>query len=108
MDNSVTLRFAFPDDDQAVRALAALDCAPLPSPPVLLAEVGGAPRAALSLADGRAIADPFHHSGWVITLLRARAAQLTGTGVARRSGRIRRIAARIAARAGLRLAGRRV
>jgi hypothetical protein len=75
-NSEVTLRFAFPDDEQALARLAALDCARPPAAPVLVAEAGGALRAALSLADGAVVADPFHPTEALITLLRARAAQL--------------------------------
>jgi len=75
---SVTLRFAFPDDDRAVSRLATLDSAAVPTAPILLAEVGGELRAALSLADGAVVADPFHFTEELIILLRARGAQLGG------------------------------
>lgn len=80
MDNSVLLRFAFPDDALALARLAALDSAPPLAAPVLLAEIGGQLRAALSLADGGVIADPFHPTTDLVDLLRARARQLDGPG----------------------------
>lgn len=73
---AVTIRPAFPDDAQALARLAALDSAPLPAPPVLLAEVDGEPRAALSIADGSAVADPFHPTVALLELLAARSRQL--------------------------------
>lgn len=91
-DEWVTLRFAFPDDDEALARLASLDGAVPPAAPVLVAEVGGALRAALSLADGRAVADPFHPSCALLELLRARARQLEGAATRwpfRRRGRVR-------------------
>jgi hypothetical protein len=72
----VTLRFAFPDDALTVARLATLDSSPVPAQPLLLAEVAGELRAALSLSDGTVIADPFYPSGAVVELLRARASQL--------------------------------
>jgi hypothetical protein len=75
--DSVTLRFAFPDDAAALDQLAALDSSEPPAMPVLLGEVEGQPIAALSLADGAVIADPFRHTVAVVELLRARAGQLT-------------------------------
>ena len=75
----VTLRFAFPDDQPALWRLAALDSADVPAEPVLIAEVNGEARAALSLADGSVIADPFHRTVELVALLRARATQLVGT-----------------------------
>jgi hypothetical protein len=71
---SITIRLAYADDDQTLYRLAALDSAKVPPRPVLLAEVDGEARAALSLADGSAIADPFHLTQDLVTLLRARAA----------------------------------
>jgi hypothetical protein len=79
---SVTLRFAFPDDEHAISRLAQLDSSEPPAMPVLLGEVGGELRAALSLADGAVVADPFRPSTALVDLLRARARQLTGTGSA--------------------------
>jgi hypothetical protein len=78
----VTLRFAFPDDEPEIARLAQLDSSDPPTMPVLLGEVGGQLRAALSLADGAVVADPFHPSTALVDLLRARAAQLRGTGSA--------------------------
>lgn len=72
----VTLRFAFPDDEDAVARLAVIDSSEVPCPPVLLAEVGGELQAALSLADGRVVADPFRPTAALVELLHARARQL--------------------------------
>jgi hypothetical protein len=80
----VTLRFAFPDDERAVARLAQLDSSDPPVMPVLLGEVGGEPRAALSLTSGAVVADPFHPSEALVDLLRARARQLTGVDPRRR------------------------
>jgi hypothetical protein len=78
----VTLRFAFPDDEYALARLAALDSSLPPTPPVLLVENGGQLRAALSLADGAVVADPFQPTVALVELLRARARQLTTAGSA--------------------------
>jgi len=67
----LTLRFAFPDDEAALARLAALDSSEAPAMPVLLGEVGGQLRAALSLADGAVVADPFHPTVALVELLRA-------------------------------------
>jgi hypothetical protein len=73
-----TIRFAYPDDHDALCHLAALDSQPLLPGPLLVAEVGGDLWAAVSLADGHgAIADPFHHTAELVALLRERAAHLT-------------------------------
>lgn len=74
---AVTIRHAFPDDALALLRLAALDSSESLSRPLLLAEVEGELRAALSLRDGGVIADPFRRTEALIDLLRARAAQLT-------------------------------
>jgi len=73
---AVTIRDAFPDDALALWRLAALDSSEPPLQPALVAEVDGELRAALSLRDGRTIADPFHRTEALIDLLQARAAQL--------------------------------
>jgi hypothetical protein len=80
----VTLRYATPDDGAAIARLAALDSAEPPRGPLLLAEVEGELRAALSLRDGSAIADPFHRTAALLELLRARASQLGAAGVSSR------------------------
>jgi hypothetical protein len=73
----VTLRFAFPDDERALRRLAALDCALPPALPAVVAEVDGELWAALSLVSGRVVADPFHRTAELVDLLSARARQLS-------------------------------
>lgn len=91
--DSVTIRHAFPDDALALVRLASLDSAELPSEPMLVAEVNGELRAAISLRDGAAIADPFHRTQALVELLAARAAQLAAaaasTTKARTHGRSR-------------------
>jgi hypothetical protein len=44
----------------------------LPQGPVMLAERGGEPVAAMSIADGRMLTDPHRVSSWVLTVLRLR------------------------------------
>jgi hypothetical protein len=61
------------EDTVALRSLAELDSKKIADGPALLAEVDGEARAALSLADGRIVADPFHPTADLATLLRARA-----------------------------------
>jgi hypothetical protein len=75
--DSVTIRFGFPDDADGVAELAALDSSEPPAMPLLLCEVDGTPRAALSLSNGAVVADPFHPTSALVELLRARAEQLT-------------------------------
>ncbi|MEA2198732.1 MAG: hypothetical protein QOJ25_2783 [Solirubrobacteraceae bacterium] len=72
---SITIRPAYADDDLALVRLAALDSAEGPPPaPRVVAEVDGELRAAVSLEDGSAIADPFFASADIVRLLRAHAA----------------------------------
>lgn len=74
---TITIRTAGAGDASTIRRLAALDSAPVPPAPLLLAEVEGEPRAALSLISGRAIADPFHPTLQIVAMLRAYAAGST-------------------------------
>jgi hypothetical protein len=96
----MTIRPAFPDDRATLTHLAALDSQRLPSGPLLLAEIGGEPWAAIALETGRVFADPFRPTAAVVDLLRRRAGQLAaGAGAGAVSGRAR--AGRRAARARL-------
>jgi len=96
--DAVTLRFSRPEDDRALEQLAQLDSARAPHGPHLVAEVGGALRAAISLTDGAVIADPFHRTAELVELLRAQARQLpdgrtvgrTPTSVLRRLAGLRK------------------
>jgi hypothetical protein len=74
--DSVTIRHAFPDDALALVRLAALDSSKVPPRPLLVAEMDGEVRAALSMRDGAVIADPFYRTAAAVQLLRARAEQL--------------------------------
>jgi hypothetical protein len=74
----ITIRPACPADASALAKLAERDSGEVPSVPVLIAEADGELRAAVSLHDGAAIADPFSHTAWLIQLLDTRAAQLCG------------------------------
>jgi hypothetical protein len=69
----ITIRRAHPEEPGVLR-VAALDSARVPRSPLLVAEVEGQIRAALSLDDGSSVADPFHSSLDLVDLLRARAA----------------------------------
>ena len=59
----LTIRWATPDDADALARLALLDSSRPPRGVVLLAEVGDELWAAISLDDGHLIADPFRLSG---------------------------------------------
>ena len=75
-DSTIVIRPTRSGDDRALARLAGLDSASVPGAPLLLAEVGGELRAALSLHDGTVIADPFHRTVQLVSLLQTRAEQL--------------------------------
>ena len=79
----ITIRTAHGGDHAALAALATLDSAQVPPAPLLIAELDGEPRAALSLSDGAVIADPFFPTVHLVELLRAHAAT-TGRSPRRR------------------------
>lgn len=84
---TIMIRPAYADDSPAVARLAALDSSAVPAEPLLLAEVDDELRAALSLADGSVIADPFFPTLDLIELLRAHAAALSADRGSRRRRR---------------------
>jgi hypothetical protein len=74
---TLVMRIARADESAVVRRLAQLDDAPTPSGEILLALVDDEPVAALSLADGRVVANPFVRTAGLVALLRMRAAQIS-------------------------------
>jgi hypothetical protein len=72
----VVIRRTTASDGPTLAALAALDAAPLPLGPSLVAEVAGVPRAVLPLDGGRSFADPFAPTDELVALLELRAAQI--------------------------------
>ena len=76
---TVALRVAHDDETDVVRRLAQLDDAPTPSGEILLALVDGEPVAALSLSDGRVVANPFVRTADAVALLEIRAAQIAAS-----------------------------
>ena len=74
MAPEITIRQATSADAFALRRLAALDDAPALHGEVLLAEHAGDVRAALSLEDGRSIANPFAPTAKLIEMLRVHSA----------------------------------
>src|SRR4051812_36648809 len=68
-----TIRRATADDALALRDLAELDSRDAPSGAILVAEVDGAIAAALSLDDGRVVANPFRSTDHLVAQLRMRA-----------------------------------
>jgi hypothetical protein len=75
--SQITIRPGHAEDQLALRRLAALDSAPVPTQPLLVAELDGELSAALSLHDGTSIADPFRPTAQIVALLRAHAAAAT-------------------------------
>jgi hypothetical protein len=76
---TIALRLAQADEADLVRRLAALDDAPALEGQVLLALIDGEAAAALSLRDGRVVANPFVLTENAVALLRLREKHLSGT-----------------------------
>src|SRR5215212_1699492 len=74
--DAVTIRSAGAADEGALRRLADLDSTRVPGGPVLMAEIGGAPVAAISVLSGESLADPFVPTQELRRLLELRASQL--------------------------------
>jgi hypothetical protein len=73
---AIAIRRATPDDDVALLRLATLDGAPPLHGDVLIADVEGEPHAAIEIATGATIADPFEPTTHLLDLLRVRAERL--------------------------------
>jgi hypothetical protein len=74
-----TVRFAFPDDGDELRRLAAYDSQRPLSGRVIVAEVDGRLWAAVGLEERRGIADPFHQTAALVELLLERADRFRDT-----------------------------
>jgi hypothetical protein len=74
--NAHVIRPATPDDEFAVRLLAELDSQRPLDGPILIGELGGVPAVAISLTEGRLVADPFQQTAVLGQVLRMRAAAL--------------------------------
>ena len=83
---TISIRAATAADGRSLMRLAALDSAPLPFGPTLLAEVDGEPKAALAIRDDRAVADPFSPTADLVSLLRLHAESLGATEEGRSEG----------------------
>jgi hypothetical protein len=86
---TIALRTSEPSDGPALNRLATLDSAKTPAGQVLLAEVDGELRAAVSLETGQAVADPFRPTADLVALL-----ALAATATRRSGSRVRRRLAR--------------
>lgn len=74
--NAYDVKMHLDAGEPSLTRLAALDSARPIAAPALAAYAGGSAIAALSLRDGRTIADPFRLSGAPLNVLRLRAASL--------------------------------
>jgi hypothetical protein len=88
---AVVLRLAGSDDTHLVERLAALDAASPLGGRVLLALIDDEAVAALSLVDGRVVANPFVATSEAVALLRLRAEHLSGARARRRLRTILRL-----------------
>ena len=88
MNDTITIRHSTGADRAGILRLASLDGRPAPAGETLLGFVDGELRAALALAGGDAVADPFHRTADLVDLLRLRAAG-EGRRRPRRTGRER-------------------
>jgi hypothetical protein len=75
---TVVIRIATPADHEELSHLAALDSARVVRGTVLVAQSDGRIRAAYSVEEDRAIADPFVPTAGLVELLHARSARLHG------------------------------
>ena len=71
--NTYDIHLATEEDSRALSRLAGLDSARPLQRPVLIGQIGGEPAAAISLADGRIVADPLRRPDHLLACLRVRA-----------------------------------
>jgi hypothetical protein len=102
--NNYVIRRATDADDVVLARLAALDSQRPLEGATLIGELHGEPVAALSLADGRSIADPFRPTAHLVAAMRVRARGLLAVD---RTPSLRdRLIAGLPVRYRVRLAGR--
>lgn len=94
--NSISIRHATSADHLEIVRLAALDSAPIPFRPALVAEDEGEIVAALSLRGGGPVADPFRPTAAAVQLLELRARQLSVEDRPRPVSRVRLVLRRLA------------
>jgi hypothetical protein len=82
----ITIRRLTGDDAEALARLAQRDTRRLPVEPVLGAELDGGLVAAISIATGDVIADPFRPTAAIVDMLRVRAEELDSEPPAPRRG----------------------
>ena len=94
---TISIRRAVEADRAVIERLAALDSAPAPTGAILIAEVGDEPQAAMQIATGVTVADPFRPTANLVELLSHRAASLRDSSVLSRRFRLRQRRAQPAA-----------
>jgi len=77
MGTEIKIRQATSADEFTLRRLAALDDRPALRGDVLIAEEGGDARAALSLTNGRVVANPFAPTAELVDMLRVHGRHVT-------------------------------
>jgi hypothetical protein len=87
---AAAVRFAYPDEAATLRTIAQLDDASELAGEILVATIDAEVVAALSLDDGRVVANPFVYTSEAVELLHHSAKALTGRGRRRRLRRWRR------------------
>ncbi len=88
--DTIIIRRAGAADARVLHRLGALDSAAAPGPDSLIAERDGVAVAALDLADGHVVADPFERSADLVELLRVRAHRVRGAAPRRGVRALRR------------------
>jgi hypothetical protein len=83
-EKAVSLRLATPEDAQSLRVLAELDEEPALAGQILVAMIDDEAAAAMSISDGRIVANPFVATSDAVALLRLRARHLAGKRSRRR------------------------
>ena len=83
MPSTLVIRSATALDAASLAGLTALDSAAPLTGRVLLAEVDGDVHAAVEVASGRVVADPFRPTADLADVLRLRASRMTGHAAAR-------------------------
>jgi hypothetical protein len=83
--DSVAVRRARPEDEEAINRVAILDGRKAPAGQVLVAEADGQVIAALSVSDGTRAADPFSWTSDVMELMEMRAEQIAAAGAERQA-----------------------
>ncbi len=91
--DAIVIRHARRDDARALDELAILDSRSPLTGDVLIAEVDGVARAALSMEDAQVVADPFARTAELVELLRVRARRLEQAACPYTTSRRSRVAA---------------